>query len=333
MQDRYTGDVGDFGKYGLLRAIAQPEITKTGGRSLKLGVVWYRYPDQKHNADGKHIAYLKRHKRDDYRKCDPDLYDCLDEIVCRRRAISEVEKSNILGSDTRFFSERCPGGPTEERREWHKRASNCLQRSDVVFLDPDNGLRDDFRRGVSGKHAYLCEVLDYLRQGCAVVFYHHLNMSGSHDQQIIDRASRLSSCLVGSHRVAALRYRSGTSRAFFVIWPIELHELFAPRLSAFCGGPWVAPKRFCLTVGWDDCGRWEDHSEDAERPEAAECVIESRRYRCPIRHCEKTFCGSRSGWDAHVGSCNKHPHWHPEITDPVERKRKFRNEYPGWFGR
>ena len=333
MQDRYTGDVGDFGKYGLLRAITQPEIAKTGGRSLKLGVVWYRYPDEEHNEDGKHTLYLERHKRDDYRSCDPELYDCLAEIVSRRRAISEVEKSNILGSNVRFFSERCPRGPIEERRKWHRKALNDLRRSSVVFLDPDNGLRDDFRKGASAKHAYLCEVLDYLDQGCAVVLYHHLGRFGPHDEQIRGRAGSLATRLGGSHRVAALRYRRGTSRAFFVIWPIGLDELFARRLTEFCEGPWVAEKHFCLTVRWDDCGRWEDHSEDAERPEAAECVIESRRYRCPIRHCEKTFCGSRSGWDAHVGSYSKHPDWHPEITDPVVRKRKFRNEYPGWFGR
>ena len=38
MQDRYVGDIGDFGKYGLLRALC--------GRDLYLGVVWYLIPDE-----------------------------------------------------------------------------------------------------------------------------------------------------------------------------------------------------------------------------------------------------------------------------------------------
>jgi hypothetical protein len=53
MQDRYAGDTGDFGKFGLLRQIA-----KTG---LVIGLNWYRtYRDEEHilNKDGKHIAYL-----------------------------------------------------------------------------------------------------------------------------------------------------------------------------------------------------------------------------------------------------------------------------------
>ena len=36
MQNRYVGDIGDFGKYGLLRALYH-------GRQL--GVAWYLCPD------------------------------------------------------------------------------------------------------------------------------------------------------------------------------------------------------------------------------------------------------------------------------------------------
>src|ERR1700684_4163658 len=40
MQDRYVGDVGDFGKFGLLRALCG----ESHPLPLKLGVVWYRFP-------------------------------------------------------------------------------------------------------------------------------------------------------------------------------------------------------------------------------------------------------------------------------------------------
>ena len=52
MQDRYTGDIGDFGKLGLLR-----QLTSTG---LSIGVNWYRTPDETHNSDGLHIDYLQK---------------------------------------------------------------------------------------------------------------------------------------------------------------------------------------------------------------------------------------------------------------------------------
>lgn len=52
MQDRYAGDVGGFGKLGMLRQIAT-----TG---LKIGVNWYLTykPEEHNNDDGKHVKYL-----------------------------------------------------------------------------------------------------------------------------------------------------------------------------------------------------------------------------------------------------------------------------------
>ena len=50
MQDRYVGDIGDFAKYGLLRAL---------GRRRRLGVAWYRRtePDPPNANDGRHTDY------------------------------------------------------------------------------------------------------------------------------------------------------------------------------------------------------------------------------------------------------------------------------------
>ena len=77
MQDRYAGDVGDFLKLGLLRALT------AGVDAPRLGVNWYRTADESHNADGKHIGYLEpsnRHHRT-LRACDPDLMARLDGVV------------------------------------------------------------------------------------------------------------------------------------------------------------------------------------------------------------------------------------------------------------
>ena len=54
-------------------------------------------------------------------------------------------------------------------------------------------------------------------------------------------------------------------------------------------------------------------------------------YPCPIPGCGKVFSGSRSGWDAHVGSIRQHRGWRPQIGDPEERKRAFREEFRDWF--
>ena len=51
MQNRYTGDIGDFGKLGLLRALQASGLT--------VGVNWYLVPDENHNSDGRHVQYLE----------------------------------------------------------------------------------------------------------------------------------------------------------------------------------------------------------------------------------------------------------------------------------
>ena len=60
MQNRYTGDIGDFGKLGLLRVLQEA--------GFSIGVNWYLTPNEEHNQDGKHINY------EDLRFCDEALW-------------------------------------------------------------------------------------------------------------------------------------------------------------------------------------------------------------------------------------------------------------------
>lgn len=75
MQDRYAFDVGDFGKFGLLRhLIGDDEL-------FSLGVIWYATRLGSHGNDGKHVGYLDlsgslvSSRSERYRRCDPGLYD------------------------------------------------------------------------------------------------------------------------------------------------------------------------------------------------------------------------------------------------------------------
>jgi hypothetical protein len=49
VQDRYAGDIGDFQKYALLKALSE--------KDLRLAVIWYLNPDVEGNADGSFMAY------------------------------------------------------------------------------------------------------------------------------------------------------------------------------------------------------------------------------------------------------------------------------------
>src|SRR5256885_376055 len=105
MQDRYVGDLGDFGKYGLLRALSSP-LERTS--RLSLGVVWYLVLDEGHTTDGSKIGYLSLpgHRAAYFRDCDPALYDTLGQLVnSGRRTVARVSVSGVLPHGTVFFRE------------------------------------------------------------------------------------------------------------------------------------------------------------------------------------------------------------------------------------
>lgn len=85
MQNRYTGDIGDFSKLGLLRQLSA---------RLSIGVNWYLVPDEGHSRDGQHINYLTKNS---FRACDPPLLDALAQIVgSGQRRVVELENPAIL---------------------------------------------------------------------------------------------------------------------------------------------------------------------------------------------------------------------------------------------
>jgi len=70
----------------------------------------------------------------------------------------------------------------------------------------------------------------------------------------------------------------------------------------------------------------------ADRHADGKTQTPGRSWPCPIPGCPPhVFRGSRGGWDAHVTSIENHPNWHPDVTDPDERKRLFRASYPEFF--
>ena len=89
MQNRYAGDVGDFGKIGMLRCIEQSGIT--------VGVNWYLVEDESHNLDGKHVEYLSDNK---FVGLDEELRKALGSLIKNNnRSVHQLEKFKLLKSD------------------------------------------------------------------------------------------------------------------------------------------------------------------------------------------------------------------------------------------
>ena len=168
MQNRYVGDVGDFGKYGLLRFLSGM-TDEDDLPSLALGVAWYLHPDRCGNADGKFTGYLQpTDANEQYRMCDPALWKRLGQLVCQgARCTHCVQSARILPDNTAYHTalhQYWPGLPRHlreaVREHWLKNAFSATKESELVLLDPDNGIADEAKMFLAAgpRYTYLSDI-------------------------------------------------------------------------------------------------------------------------------------------------------------------------------
>jgi len=231
VQNRYTADLGDFGKYGLLRALCFP--ANSDETRFKLGVIWYLVEDESHNEDGKYIRYLEPTNKNiiQYRNCDPQLYDALSVVQANSRSVAAIQDSDILPSDTIYYDNildfnSLPTGTPEailrrkqRRTEWLNAGSSNMQDCDVIFFDPDNGLEVKSvaahqNKGV--KYLFFNELNSFSARGQNLIIYHHICRNGTATEQVQQRFTQLKNHLPSTYEIFAMLYKRGTLRAFFI---------------------------------------------------------------------------------------------------------------------
>ena len=166
MKDQYFGDINDYRKYGLLRALA-------GRGELDMCVAWMLTPNDE-GRDGGFRTYLREPAK--WRGCDPELYDFLASVLAdsEQPRVSMIEGSSLLPGTT-FIEEVVPDDRSR-RRDWGGRLLEAAVGAELVFLDPDNGFevrsRPVGRKG-SGKYALWDEVTRLYEAGSSVLIYQH----------------------------------------------------------------------------------------------------------------------------------------------------------------
>jgi hypothetical protein len=235
MRDKFVGDIGDYGKYGLLRALCGFRSDSLGEK-LSLGVVWYLNPSHGDPGGGR-LDYLMNPER--FRPCDPTLFHTLFWIVVtNRRSVTRVAESDIFPADkTVFFPDPVPTG-RRRREDWLNLALAKTSGCEVVFFDPDNGLKDGDlpKPDLSSKHIYSAELGPFAARGQSFIVYHSLNMQQSHERQIRAVAGSLSKGLDNT-RIWALRWGAVAPRVYFII-PNGRETVLRPRLEAMRDGLW-----------------------------------------------------------------------------------------------
>ncbi len=243
MNDRYAGDIGDFGKYGLLRALCGfPRDPK--GRCLKLGIVWYLTPEDGGRRRDRIYDYLW--KRPDLCDLDPNLRDSLRVLAERGPAtVQRIEQSGACPPNTVHFDDcvpmdfhtSFPAERSQERQVWAERALDLMTECDLVFLDPDNGIVTDQRVEHHSKrgsmYVFVDEMRPYLARDQSLVVYHHTGRNGTADDQSDRTVSRLRTELGLRLRPLVLRYHRGTSRSYFIVPSASLLDLISERVTEF----------------------------------------------------------------------------------------------------
>lgn len=232
MQNRYVGDVGDFGKYGLLRSLFKDT-------DKRLGVNWYLVPDETHTNDGKHIDYLNKPA---FRSCDPVLFDQLQQLVSKgQRDVSFVERSGLLPPGTVFFSTTVPSGQQGYHRyDWFSKSLHALKGCDALFLDPDNGLEVASVSSGSdklGKYVLYQDIAKYYRAGFSLIVYNHRDRSKEDDYQ--KRFTKISDT-IGKHvPLPIMRFRRYSVRDYVFVLQDDLREVVTEGLVRLARSPWA----------------------------------------------------------------------------------------------
>lgn len=242
MQDRYVGDIGDFAKYGLLRALSEDR---------QLGVAWYLYPDETHNDHGMQIGYLCRPEV--WRHLDPGLFDALEDIInhwqigAGERTVAEIQNRNLLPGAV--FADEClyPDLRTPDwcqaevwnanwlsqskldwRTIWFERVMEQLAGCDIVYADPDNGLYSgegyNAADPIHWKRLPLAEAQQLAEGRTAILYHHNTRFRGGNRAEIRHWLDQLPA---GTY---AYYWRRYGNRTFFVVNP---DQQIRDRLTAF----------------------------------------------------------------------------------------------------
>ena len=234
MQNRYVGDIGDYGKMGLLR-----QVSRSG---MSVGLNWYLTPDETHNNDGSHVAYLCNRS---YAPCDKDLWERLGKIVASgNRCIKELEVPEILPaayySAVLDFSDTPKADRALLRWQWHTAAMDKLRNCDVIFVDPDNGLIVPSAEGSlkSNKYVLPMELAEYYRAGKSVIYYQHkARLPDSF--YVAQNEALVSSGAFPGAKTMGLKFRPFSVRYYFFLMQPHHADALNACVERMHSGPWA----------------------------------------------------------------------------------------------
>ena len=217
MKNQYFGDINDYLKYGLLRAII-------GASGLRMLIAWMLTPDDQ-RADGNFVSYLENPAK--WAHHDPDLFKHLKEMLAQGapRRVGLLERSSLLPG-AKYCSAIVPDS-AKDRSTWFQSLLEQSQGRELVFLDPDNGLEVKSRpygRKNSSKFLFWREVEALWASGKSLLIYQHFTREKRN--HFIGRKSEELSHAAPSSLLEAF----ATPRVVFFLALQPAHQRFHPAI-------------------------------------------------------------------------------------------------------
>ena len=231
MKNQYVGDIGDYGKYGLLRFLAS--------HGIKIGVNWY-LTENDGSTDGKFTTYLKNPADRVY---DPELFDALQNIADHPdKTVKMIKQAGII-PDAEVFGEMLKSSSLKaDAREWNRRlwfnnSTLMLGNAELIFADPDNGIsyRKTARTKDSEKFILPEDVAEYYNSGRNVVYYCH---KGRRKQEAWDQAKEEIRNHIRDAQLLAVTCHRGTQRSYIFVLHPDCYMKYEKIITAFLDSEW-----------------------------------------------------------------------------------------------
>lgn len=234
MKNQYFGDVGDFGKYGLLSAICESK--------LRLGINWY-LTNNDEKTDGKHIDYLRKKE---FQKCDYELHSFLESSIQEnRRNVSEIYQFEKFKSCLFYdeilelehinaLSEKGRIERRQTRTKWFLKGLEKLDGSEIIFCDPDNGIetksQSKYGKG-SVKYTLIEEIQIMISLGKSLIVYNHRDRST--EEAYSKRFKEIHNLVGLETELRVLRFNRYSVRDYLIFIQPQHKEVLMPHIDRF----------------------------------------------------------------------------------------------------
>lgn len=209
MQDRFVGDIGDYCKLGLLRALTESELT--------LAINWYKTePESIKVSELKHGKFIDYLSIEQYKKYDSQLFKKLKKLIDKNsRNINSINKSIVNAIS---YSDPVP--KNHDRQAWHTTALATLGGTDVVFLDPDIGIETRSKISKNShprQYVRWSEITDYYKpkQNQSLIIYQDFQRMEEND--FLKTIFQLQSEFINADAIRIIKYSSRRIRYFILL--------------------------------------------------------------------------------------------------------------------